>query len=221
MTHLQHLLYCRGLELNPQYLQDVCLHRVLNICLVWQAFWTFHKFKIHGSSVPGDSPGKNTGVLCYALLQGVFPSQGLNLGLLRCRWFIIWATREALHKCTHGIFCECFCSKMFVRFIHVTSWEYTSLIFMVVWNSLISTRGVSYPLSWWSFAFFSVWGYDEQGGNEHPYTSIPVYMCTTFLNTTESKDYTHFQHHQIMTILWKISCANSHFHHQSSGSSTS
>ena len=32
-----------------------------------------------GSSVRGDSPGKNTGVGCYALLQGVFPMQELNL----------------------------------------------------------------------------------------------------------------------------------------------
>ena len=34
-----------------------------------------------GSSVHGDSPGKNTGVGCHALLQGVFPTQGLNPGL--------------------------------------------------------------------------------------------------------------------------------------------
>ena len=39
-----------------------------------------------GSSVHGDSPGKNTGVDCYALLQGIFPSQGSNPGLLHCRW---------------------------------------------------------------------------------------------------------------------------------------
>ena len=38
-----------------------------------------------GSSVHGDSSGKNTGVGCHALLQGIFPTQGLNLGLLHCR----------------------------------------------------------------------------------------------------------------------------------------
>ena len=31
---------------------------------------------------PWDSPGKNTGVGCHALLQGIFPTQGLNLHLL-------------------------------------------------------------------------------------------------------------------------------------------
>ena len=37
------------------------------------------------SSVHGDSPSKNTGVGCHALLQGIFPTLGLNPGLLHCR----------------------------------------------------------------------------------------------------------------------------------------
>ena len=31
-----------------------------------------------GSSVHGDSPGKNTGVACHALLQGIFPTWGIK-----------------------------------------------------------------------------------------------------------------------------------------------
>jgi len=31
---------------------------------------------------PRNSPGKNTGVGCHSLLQGIFPTQGLNLSLL-------------------------------------------------------------------------------------------------------------------------------------------
>ena len=34
---------------------------------------------------PWDSPGKNTGVDCHFLLQGIFLTQGSNLGLLHCR----------------------------------------------------------------------------------------------------------------------------------------
>ena len=41
-----------------------------------------------GSSVHGDSPGKNTGVGCHALLQGIFPTQGLNPRLMRCCWIL-------------------------------------------------------------------------------------------------------------------------------------
>ena len=35
-----------------------------------------------GSSVHGDSPGKDTRLSCHALLQGIFPIQGSNLYLL-------------------------------------------------------------------------------------------------------------------------------------------
>ena len=45
-----------------------------------------------GSSVPGDSPGKNTGVGCHALLQGIFRTQ---LSHIAGRFFTVWATREA------------------------------------------------------------------------------------------------------------------------------
>ena len=38
-----------------------------------------------GSSVHGDSPGKNTGVGSHSLLQGIIPTQGSNSGLLHCR----------------------------------------------------------------------------------------------------------------------------------------
>ena len=38
-----------------------------------------------GSSVHGDSPGKNTGVGCHALLQGIFPTQESNPDLLPWR----------------------------------------------------------------------------------------------------------------------------------------
>ena len=41
-----------------------------------------------GSSVHGDSLGKNTRVGCYALFQGIFPTQRSNLGLPHCRWIL-------------------------------------------------------------------------------------------------------------------------------------
>ena len=38
-----------------------------------------------GSSVHENFPGKNTGMGCHAFLQGIFPTQGSNLGLLHYR----------------------------------------------------------------------------------------------------------------------------------------
>ena len=39
----------------------------------------------HGLYSPWNSPGQNTGVSSFSLLRGIFPTQGLNPGLLRCR----------------------------------------------------------------------------------------------------------------------------------------
>ena len=64
-----------------------------------------------GSSVNGDSSGRNTGVNCHFLLQGIFPTQGLNPGLPQCRWILYHlshlgspqgrATREDRQTDTH------------------------------------------------------------------------------------------------------------------------
>ena len=39
----------------------------------------------HGLHSPWNSPGQNTGVGSLSLLQGIFPTQGLNPGLPHCR----------------------------------------------------------------------------------------------------------------------------------------
>ena len=50
--------------------------------------WLFH---------PRDSPDKNTGVGCRFLLQGIFPTQGLNPGLPHCR--------QTLYRLSHREMC--------------------------------------------------------------------------------------------------------------------
>ena len=61
---------------------------VKGLCLVTQSCPTLcdpMDCSLPGSSVQGDSPGKNTRVGCHALLQGIFPTQGSNPGLPHCR----------------------------------------------------------------------------------------------------------------------------------------
>jgi hypothetical protein len=70
-------------------MMNVLIYAVL--CLVPQLCPTLcdpMDCSLPGSSVHEDSPGKNTGVGCHALLQGIFPIQGLNLGLPHCRWIL-------------------------------------------------------------------------------------------------------------------------------------
>ena len=49
-----------------------------------------------GSSVHGDSPGKNAGVGRHALLQGIFPPKDFwtLVSHIAGKFFAIWATRE-------------------------------------------------------------------------------------------------------------------------------
>ena len=47
---------------------------------------------------PWDSPGKNTGVGCHSVLQGIFPTQGSNLGLLHCRQILYQGSPRGLSK---------------------------------------------------------------------------------------------------------------------------
>ena len=42
----------------------------------------------YGLYSPWNSLGQNPGVGSLSLLQGLFPSQGSNLGLLHCRWIL-------------------------------------------------------------------------------------------------------------------------------------
>ena len=45
-----------------------------------------------------NSPGKNTGVGCHSLLQGLFPCQGWNLGLLHCEQILYCMSHK---ECPH------------------------------------------------------------------------------------------------------------------------
>ena len=63
----------------------LCIYIILYHIYIWKwkcylvvsdSLWS------HGSSCLWNSPGKNTGLCSHSLLQGIFPSQGLNPDLL-------------------------------------------------------------------------------------------------------------------------------------------
>ena len=53
---------------------------------------------------PWDSPGKNTGVCCHSLLQGIFPIQGSDSALPHCRHILYHLSHQGLPEVTlmHG-----------------------------------------------------------------------------------------------------------------------
>ena len=97
------------------------------LCLVAQSCPTLCDplaCNLPGSSVHGDSPGKNTEVGCHDLLQGIFPIQGLNQGLLHCREILYHCTTwEALLK--HG-----FSQRFFVVVTNIPLYPLLSLCYI-------------------------------------------------------------------------------------------
>ena len=70
----------RGNFTPSSYPKTQTNQQLLTVCLVAQSC-LFVDCSLPGSPVHGESPGKNTGVGCHALLQGIFPTQGSNPGL--------------------------------------------------------------------------------------------------------------------------------------------
>ena len=59
----------------------------------------------HGLYSAWNSPGQNIRVGSCSLLQGIFPTQGLNADLPHCRWsFTSWDPREALFYLSYLIY---------------------------------------------------------------------------------------------------------------------
>ena len=76
-----HFIYFSALQL---------LTFILTLCSLFSISFLYWKVKVKVTQSwflvsPWNSPGQNTGVSSHSLLQGIFPSQGSNTGLLHCR----------------------------------------------------------------------------------------------------------------------------------------
>ena len=57
-----------------------------------------------------NSPGRNNAVHGQSLFQGIFLTQGLNLGLMHCR--------QMVYHLSHQVRCKtCYCSRIYVIYI--------------------------------------------------------------------------------------------------------
>ena len=85
ITVVWKLCVCKTLSLEePISLLLSCSHQlspVLSHSVISHSLWP-HGLQPARLLCPRDSPGRNTGVGCHFLLQGIFPTQGTNLCLL-------------------------------------------------------------------------------------------------------------------------------------------
>ena len=66
-----------------RFIHRVCILYCIMLLFVLSPVWLFVTWTEPTRLLyPWDSPGKNSGVVCHALLQGIFSTQGLNPHLL-------------------------------------------------------------------------------------------------------------------------------------------
>ena len=121
-----------------------------------------------GSSVHGDSPGKNTRVGCHSLLQGTFPTQGWNqVSCIAGRFFTIWATGEA-----HLAYESCWkCWLLSGVRLFATPWSVHGILQarILEWVAIPFSRGSLRPRDWTQVSctagrFFTIWATKEVHG---------------------------------------------------------
>ena len=133
------------------FLQNKCLFSLQSVesvshSVVPNALWP-HGLQSTRLLCPWDFPGKKTGVGCHFLLQGIFPIQGSNSGLLHCRQILYHLSyREASYSNKHFLY------------IYLLSFDFSSPVYeflpgfsilstTFVWFWSFGTRLISHNLS--------------------------------------------------------------------------
>ena len=80
-VHLLRLTIFKYLKHKTTSFRSLSHARMLN-CSAVSTLSNPTDYSLPGSSVHRIFPGKSSGMGCHSLLQGIFPTQGLNLGLL-------------------------------------------------------------------------------------------------------------------------------------------
>ena len=132
----------------------LCL--VAHLCLT---LWDPMDCSLPGSSVHGDSAGKNSGVGCHALLHGIFPTQGSNPGLPHSMRVLYLLSHQGSPRILEWV------AYPFSRvssptqelnqgLLHYRS--YVAVLFLVFWEPPIVFSTVAIPTVYMSFPFLHI-----------------------------------------------------------------
>ena len=73
-------------------------------CYLLKTLWP-HGLQLARLLCPWDSPGKNAGVGCHFLLQGIYPTRESNSGLLHCRQMLYRLSDKGSSVIALDMFC--------------------------------------------------------------------------------------------------------------------
>ena len=88
---------------------------------------------------PWDSPGKTTGVVCHAFLQGIFPTQGSNPGLPHCRQILYCLRHQGSPGKTIALTIRTFVDKVISPPFTTLSRSVTTFLPLISWLQSPST----------------------------------------------------------------------------------
>ena len=112
----------------------VCIYMYVLLLLCWllshvQLFetpWTV----AHQAPLSMVCSRQETGMSCHDLLQRIFPTQGLNLGFLHCRWILYCLSHQRNpYECIHTYICIFF--KILFHYSLLQDIDYSSLHYTV------------------------------------------------------------------------------------------
>ena len=98
----------------------------------------------HGLYSPWNSPGQNSGVGRLSFLQGIFPTQGSNSGLLYCRQILYQLSQKGSPRILEWVA---------YPFSSEFSWPRNSISWIQENQGLLHCRQILCQLSYWGFCF--------------------------------------------------------------------
>ena len=137
-----------------------------------------------------DFPGKNTGVGCHFLLQEIFPTQGLNPGLLHCRQRLL--PSEPLGKMLLNLKYNNFTDCLF-QLSEIYFWYYSVIEKMMI-----------YVTDLWTYSF------QQYFSKSLSYTVLYFYPAEEKLSdfTSNCTNLFHFMNSQVSLWFLKIGLSN-------------
>ena len=195
--------YCSNFRAMHAYCMNksIHIHQLKLLCLLWKKV----KVKVallcptlwpHGLYSPWYSLGQNTRVGTLSLLQGIFPTQELNPGLLHCRWILY----QLSHKESPNLHLFCFQFAFYI--LSEINFQDLYMIIIVIYINL-SCHSIYYKFLSVAFGAFHnlTWSYFST--LSHNYS--PGYVCYIKSKEAESPRLMKRRETQVLdTSYWKV-----------------
>ena len=123
---------------------------------------------------PWNSPGRNTGVGCHSLLQGIFPTQGQNLGLLHYRQILYCLSLREFHI----YMCVCIYIYVYENICIYSENIYIICIYIcyeVMSNQLMDTENQYQINIWCVYIYIYIYIHQISYINIHPEIQLQLY----------------------------------------------